>query len=162
MRYIHNIFLAVALLALPTIATAGAGDKHLVGPDRSAVTSGLSAVALDGAAGTRTFTFNPVGYARVIFYVDYTHSNDGTLTLTCTASDDGNTTDFALTTCTEASGTCTLNFAGVIVTPSLTTDKDFVAVLGVHSYRSVECVLEHGGTPDSADVATITYDLTTD
>lgn len=154
----RKLLLTILVLALPL--TAYAKPVRHAFQDPSAPVTELSAVAMNGAAGTRTFTFSAVGYARTVFYVSFTHANSGTLTLTCTASPDGNTTDHTLTVCNTSAGTCTLVDAGIWVSPSLTGDKDYVIDAGVLGYRDVECVLVHGGSVAAADVVTLKRDTT--
>lgn len=151
------------LLTLAVLIASSAGhakpEKHLA----TGLTTCLDDVALNGAASTRTFTWpcapaghqDALGYATLVMFVDFTHDNDGTLTLTCTVSDDG-AAQFDPTTCSTSGGTCTLNFGGVFVTSSLTADKKYAVRMGIRGYRKGECVLAHGGSAGASDKATVT------
>ena len=145
------------------------GPKHATVPSRNGPKKVLDAVALNGAASTRTFTFGSVspavsgnhpaeGMATAIFWVDYTHANNGTLQFACTASHDDNATDYTVSTCSTASGKCTLNFPTsdiVFETPTLSGDKDFVFRWTMRGYRDLECSVTHSGTPSASDVLTL-------
>ena len=136
----------------------GLRHGHVPPGNNPTATIHLNAVALNASAPDRTFTIdNPMGFATFTAFVDYTHANNGTLTLTCTASDDNNVTPFTLTTCVVASGICTLKDAGVYVTDgALTGDKQYVIPVGIRGYPSVECILDHGGAPNGSDLVTLT------
>jgi len=127
----------------------------------------LDAVALNGAAATRTFTVGPtlsnrinlVGFSTIGFDVNYTYSAGGVLTFTCTGtSGSGAAATYAvntLTTCTTSAGTCTLNWAGVVNTPTLAADKKFNFPLGVSSLQSVKCAVSLSGSPAAGDIVTV-------
>lgn len=180
---LRNCFYSLILLSLvflhaqmPAPATA-AVDQH------KAVYLGsvLSAVDLSGAAGTRTFIIGPRivasdytdstvtttgeqlrGFSKMQIEVKYSHNNNGTITTTCTGGATRTTATSSLTTCTVSSGTCTLNFAGVMVTSSLSADKDWLQYLGLNGENVVQCVIAHGGTPDSSDLVTVNVTLMAD
>jgi len=122
----------------------------------------LNAVSLNAVAGSRTFTVSSnllKGYNKAFFHVAFTHANNGTLTLTCTGGPTAADNAYAPTTCTVSTGTCTLNFAGVFVTPSLTTDKSYTIEMGVGGVKNLSCVMAHGGSPAAGDVVTIKGEL---
>lgn len=156
-KTLFALLCASACFAAPAFAD---NQKHAV----SGLTTCLDDVALNGAAGTRTFTWpcgtgggwpEALGYATLVMFVDFTHDNDGTLTLTCTVSDDG-AAQFDPTTCSTSGGTCTLNFGGVFVTSSLSADKKYAVRMGIRGFRKGQCVLAHGGSAGSSDKATVT------
>lgn len=150
--------LAAAALAVLVSCGGRIGPRHSSSPNITY----LSAVALNGAAATRTWQINDaLGWATAVLFVEYTHANNGALTVTCTASDDANTTDFTLQTCTISGGACTLNDAGTYATGSLTGDKDYTFRVGLLGYDDVECVIAHGGAPDANDLVTVTGYLVT-
>src|SRR3990167_8203452 len=108
-----TLFLVLPLLLAPGVAmaqaTSGLYNTCYAGKK-------LSAVALDGAAATRTFSLaepsarpapgscEPRGYAGAVVTVKFTHTNNGTLTLTCTTSPDGGTTDAEPSHCASGAG----------------------------------------------------------
>jgi hypothetical protein len=157
---ITAIVAAVTLMA--TAAIAGDEAKHMAWP----LGTLLDDVALNAAAASRTFTVGPTigpnnnqrlfGFSTVVLDVAYTYANTGTLTFTCTGTGlDSSTADKTLTTCTTASGTCTLNWAGSVVTPSLSASKKFVFPLGVGALQAITCVVAHSGTPSASDKITV-------
>lgn len=139
----------------------------------------LSDVALNGAAATRTFyvgrrhdcginnscdptsaTDNSSGeavstFSAVRLELDYSHNNNGALTLTCTEGATRAAATGVPVTSTEASGTYTLAWSGVAVTPSLSGDKKFALVFNLRSAPVVKCVVSHGGAPDADDTITV-------
>lgn len=106
---------------------------------------------------------NLLGFDSLCMTVEFTHANNGVLTLTCTVNDDGFETSKRATptTCALANGTCNIEWAGIFVTPSLTDDKTYKAVLGLNSDRGVECTIGHGGSPAAGDTVKITGFATT-
>jgi hypothetical protein len=118
----------------------------------------LKNVALNAQSEFLEFRLmNPQGWSILILYVDYTHANNGTLTLTCTSSDKpDHSAEFTLQTCDNADGTCTLKDSGVWVTASLTASKKFSFPIGILGYRELKCSIAHGGTPSASDLVTIT------
>jgi hypothetical protein len=139
---------------------------HLPKGTDPAPTTGLSAVAMNGAAGNRTFELlNILGFAEAMIFVQFTHTNNGVLTLTCTGSNDGtNTIDFTPTVCNMSGGVCTLQTtAGVYRTnEALTGNTNYSFPIGLGGYRDMQCVLAHGGSPAAGDIVTLTYYLLTD
>jgi len=171
MKTIRSTILGAALAVLLSPSSALAFGEAGV---RSSCPLGtlISAKPMNGAASTLTFQLqqptrtirrcDPLKYDELIMYVDFTHDNDGTITATCTVSDDAGTTYFEPTTGSELAGTLTLSYAGVIVTPAaLTADKKFAIRLGISSYKDIKCVFSHGGTPAAGDILTVTGDLVT-
>jgi hypothetical protein len=124
----------------------------------------LTAVALNGAASTRTFVVGPTlgadslrAFQKVVFDVEFTHANNGTITFTClgTATDTTANATRSISTCTLASGVCTLNWAGVIVTPSLTASKAWMHEQGTGGAGVLSCTVAHGGAPNGSDKVTV-------
>lgn len=156
MQKIIGIFLAIFLMAPMAMA---ASSVHICEETPRL----LNGVALNASEATRTFTIGGVaGYDILVISTQYTHANDGALTFTCTGKSAGATdasvtkVDTTMTTCSTSSGTCTLNWSGVVVTPSLTADKDFNFVLGILGEQSIKCIISHGGSPGSGDLVTVT------
>ena len=155
-----HIFVGLSLLL-----SAPAAAQYL--PPTSRVVTALDSVALNAASTSLTFTSHDDGgvgdtngYLEVMFWVDYTHANNGALTLTCTAGPSSSDKDYEPTTCQVASGTCTLAFGGLLVTPSLSGDKKYAAgPLRIANHRAFSCIISHGGTPDAGDIVTVKYQL---
>lgn len=136
-------------------AEARSGPRH----GTILIEKALDGVALNAAAASRTWTVDAEGWSLITFWVDFTHNNNGTLTITCTGGPTSSDRDYDLTTCTVASGTCTLNDAGVLVTGSLSADKKYGARMDISAFRDLSCVIAHGGTPDASDLVTLHYEL---
>jgi hypothetical protein len=124
----------------------------------------LDAKALNGAAATRTFTVGPrennidiLGYDEIVLehYFDYT-ATAGTITTTCKVGRTVATAAFSPTTCTTATGTCTVNMGGVFVTASLSADTKWVVRMRIEGYAALSCVVAHGGSPGATDKITVT------
>ena len=112
----------------------------------------LTAVALNGAAGTRTFTIdNSEGYSRLRLYSQFTHANTGTLTSAFTASYDSGTTLYTI-----MDDGATLGAGNAYVTASLSADADQTFSIDVRGMPYISCVVVHGGSPASGDLLTVT------
>lgn len=151
----------LAILALLWISPAfAAPELHLTLPTTARTL--LDAVALNGAAGTRTFTWTGLkGTAdvRLFLFFDYA-ANAGNITTTCTLSQADNTLDFMPTTCSDtiAAGvnTCTLSYAGIWKTPAaLSADKYFSFLVPLRGAAAMECIVAHDNTPGATDKITV-------
>lgn len=118
----RQTFLALAILAVSSIAQAYPNESDLIrSSDLSA--SGetppllLNTVACNAAQGARTFTMNSgdgSGYAVGAFQLDFTRNAATLLTITPTASLNGQTTWGSVPPCDATTdGTCTLTGSGV-------------------------------------------------
>jgi hypothetical protein len=117
----------------------------------------LSAVALNAAAASRTFDLVTEGWDIASIWIDYTHANNGALTLSCLGGHTASSTPaYTLTTCTMASGACTLNDGGTFATASLSAAKHYEVRFGVRGYAEIRCVIAHGGSPNASDLVTVT------
>lgn len=153
---------AICILPLPSMAQQERGVYS-----RYELGTLLNAVALNGAAATRTFNL-PDGiaaaYGKLLLRVSFTHANDGTLTIKCVSPDDAaGTNDFDMTTCTTSAGACALNFVtGATTQNVLTGDKKFAVPLGIAGYDQIECSVTHNGAPAAGDIVTVTGWLVAD
>ena len=116
----------------------------------------ISAKPLNGAASTLTFTVGPTlgdgrtalfGYSTITLDVDYTYSAGGVLVFTCTGTGIpvAASATRVPTTMTVAAGAATLNWSGVISTPTLSTDKSFYFPIGLNGTQAFKCVLSMSG-----------------
>lgn len=96
-----------------------------------------------------------IGYTALRLEFDYTHANNGAITLTCTDGSTRADADHTITSSSLSSGTYTLDWSGVVSTASLTTDKDWSLVLNLNISPVLKCVLSHGGTPNASDLITV-------
>jgi hypothetical protein len=126
----------------------------------------LNAVALNGAAATRTFTIAPqlsnyhslLEYSTLVTRMTYDYdSNAGALSMTCTEGDTTTTATGSLTVCsTISSGTCTVDFSGVMTTASLSADKKWTWSLGIAGSQALSCVVAQSGSPGASEKITVT------
>lgn len=138
----------------------------------------LDAVDLSGAESTRTFyigkyadcginnscdptsstdTSDPgsgqiKGFTLLNLSFYYTNVSGGTVTTTCTGGDTRATATLTLTTCSLASGTCTLNWGGVTVTPALSGDKNWTQLLGLQTHNVYKCVVAQSASDGTLTV----------
>lgn len=156
----RGIIVALILAALPSLSYGQQQGKANV----KDIGTQLNAVALNAAAGSRTFTIGPrvenedvLGYTELVLehYFDYT-ANAGTITTACLVGRSTTTATFSPTTCTVSSGTCTVNLAGNFVTASLGADTRYVVRMRVEGYPVIKCTVTHGGTPGATDKITVT------
>jgi hypothetical protein len=161
-----KFIIAVSCLAALILLPAAAGPTHL-----TLNKVGLSAVAMNGAAGTRTFEV-PVGadgqpgaFSTVTFYFNFTHANNGIISLTCTGGPSQDTDDYTITVCDPASATgyCDAANAGILRsgTAALSASKKWIQRLNVLGVRSLTCVAAHSGAPAAGDKLTVTYNIIT-
>lgn len=154
------IFAILMLLPLSTPAQ----NLRSITPLRSCLLN----VSLNAAAADRTFKWPCVirgqprdasGYDTAVLTVHYTHANNGTITFTCTNSDDGGVTQITPTLC--PSGTCA--DSGVFVTDAaLTADKSYSMKISIMGLSEGQCVVSHGGSPDAGDIISAYWRMFTD
>lgn len=107
----------LALLLLAAVpASADIGPEHLLVPVTGTGKVLINDVALNAAAGSRTLTLSTAagslparGFGVLVLSVKRTRVAGTDLTMTCTQSPDGGTTDYGLAECESAaaSGVCT-------------------------------------------------------
>lgn len=159
----------VLMVALMGVGVLYGIEKASAGPNESlgyAKGVGLSAVALNAAAGTRTFVINTKGYAygSVTFWMffDYT-AVAGQITLTCTGGPDDSDNAYTLTVCSASSpaGECVAVNSGIMRSVAgLAADTRWDHRLQLYGARSLSCVASHGGAPGATDKITVNYVLT--
>jgi hypothetical protein len=162
-----KLLLALVLVCLAVVAYAQQGKVQKT----YFVNDALSAVASNAAEASRTFyidyanikhAYEMRGPATVGFdvFYDYTAAA-GTITLTCTVGATRTAATRQLTTCTVASGVCTVNIgAGVFTTASLSADTYYWIELGLPATPPVvKCIASHSA-PAAGEKFTIDYYLT--
>lgn len=144
--------LAILLLSPPVDATRLDGYRCVHAKDTSGSIVWIDDLGLDSS---RSFTIDIQGASLLAVDLQYTHANNGALTLTCTGKSSpdssGTVVDTTLTTCSVLSGTCTLNDGGVFVNPSLSADKDYSVLVGVAGQYQAKCTVSHGGSATASD-----------
>ena len=120
--------------------------------------STLNQAALNGTAASRTITLGPTvcgrpleSYKTLVIETNFSYAATGALTWTCLQGPTAARAIYKPTTCTTASGTCTLNNAGVMSTASLSASLAYGVRIGIQGYPVVKCVISHGGTPGATD-----------
>jgi hypothetical protein len=157
------LLFAILMAILLTASAASAQNLWCaVGRDRGRV---LKAVALNGSAASRTFSFGPkicgksaAVYRYLILDVEYTHTTSGNVLFTCTTGYNLSTANRTPQTCVGA-GTCTA-LDGGIVSKAVTGSKNYVARLGLRGMRAWSCVASHDNTPAAGDIVTVHAYLT--
>lgn len=161
----NSLAVFVAAFLLTATASAQAPMKGATVPLGYKLGTSSTGVALNGAAGTRTFVVGPTinngqqlaGFGKLGFDVDYTWANNGRIVFTCTVlgyadqSGAGTYTIYVPTSGIVSSGTYDLAFGGVVRTPSLTASKSYHFTLGIGSAGTVKCVVSHDGAPNAND-----------
>lgn len=154
---------AFALLAaLSVVAAAPTGPTHYVSPKGSYLTL-LNNIALNASAGTRTFSLTLAqveGMANLVLTVNRTRHLGTDLTMTCTHSRDGGTTNAAYDTCeyTPGSGTCT--YYPVTWKSPNSTSEVLTWEVRVLGYGAPTCVVA-SSSADGTDLLSVTGELVT-
>lgn len=158
---------ALAALCFGAVALANVSPRHLLIPKDNPYRV-LNAVPLDGSGASLSFEFAPrdnavAGLASAQFYVEFDHDgNDGAITFDCTVSRDGNDTDYLPSTCTVASGTCTLNIPTTqFTTATLSADTNYAFRWDIRGYRDFQCTVAHDGSPSATDTVTVHVQMVT-
>jgi hypothetical protein len=170
----RNTIIALCLLLVPALGLAQ--DAHKT----ARLGTLLNAAALNGSSLTfyvglradcgassvnscdpTSTTDNSTGdyvqaYSKLRLRMDYSHANNGAITLTCTEGMTRAGADGTPSTATLASGTYTLAWSGVVTTPSLTGNTVWPIVLNTNGAPVIKCVVSHGGTPNASDTITVT------
>lgn len=142
------------LLLIPSVASAQAvlGPKHRPSPTTGRGVLKQSAICGDDSSTLRTFSWSgdngAIGFATAIWWVEFTDGagTDGALTFSCTVSRDGNVTDYAVTSCSVASGKCTLVLPSsntIFETPTLTDDTNFWVRWDLLGAADYQCTVAH-------------------
>jgi hypothetical protein len=112
---------------------------------------------LDAAtlAADRSFTISTSGargYGLLTLYISLTWDAASAVALTCTGSNDGNTTDYALQSCSVASGACTSSDASW--SKAVTASKKWIWRVDVEGIEDIECTFTDtgGGASDTLTV----------
>lgn len=94
-------------------------------------------------------------FTWAIFEIDFTHTTDGNVVLTCTngQAPTAAAAKFIPQTCAGA-GICTTLDAGIF-SKAVTGNKAYSFRLGVRGYRTWRCVISHDNTPATGDLISI-------
>jgi len=138
---------AVALNAGAASLTFYVGQKHDCGVNNSCAPTSST----DTSKGESVIEASAL---RLEVAFDYT-AQAGTITLTCTEGATRATATATPASATLSSGTYTLAWGGVVVTPSLSADKTWPVVINLNATPVVKCVASHGGTPGATDKITV-------
>jgi hypothetical protein len=116
-------------------------------------------ISAQGLAAPRALTVTNATHNLLVLLINYTHNNNGNVTMTCTGSNDDNATDYALQSITVASGVGTSVDASW--SNAVTTDEDFVWRVDMTGLPDAECTIDHSAG-DASDIITVYGYLTTD
>jgi len=136
----------------------------------------LDAVALNAAASALTFYIGPriqdasptsststtsgsevKGFDKVRLEINYDYgATTVALTLTCTEGQTRAASAGKITTATYSSGAYTLEWAGVVTSPSMSADTVYqIEFLSRHA-QVIKCVVSSSGSPGATDKVTVT------
>lgn len=145
-----------ALLA--TLLVPAAASAQRVGPRNACVDLGdvIDAQTMESSRSFSVDRDTIGGWGALSVYISLTDANTSItrFDLDCTASYDGNVTDFTLQSCAVATGVCTSSDATwQKASPGST---NWVWRVDVEGYEDVECTVSVGaGTGAAADVVTV-------
>lgn len=161
----RRLLLALVVLLAPAIASAQA-SVHAIAPAGGGGVVLLNDIALNAAAGVRTFTINnstqlkPRGFSYLVLSVKRTRNAGTDLTMTCTQSPDGGATDYMLAECEGAAASGVCNFYQQTWQDEGDVSANWTWRVDVLGYSHLECVF--GSTSASAsDKLTVTGTLVT-
>lgn len=109
----------------------------------------LNAVSLSSSK-TLTVPGNlAYGFSTLMLWMEYTHDNNGDITIACNGHRVGSSTDYDITACDTSGGGCALTNVPSAVR-AVTGDDDFSYRLFIYGFGSVECAISHsaGGAND--------------
>ncbi len=158
----RNLLLILCLALVPNLAQAGTTQKTFT------KIGALSAVAMNAGAPALTFyidykvhghPYAMRGPSVLLMNMQYDYTSQaGTITTTCYGGPARATATSYLTTCTVASGTCTLNWAGIFVTASLSADTKWGQELGLKgTWPVIKCVVAHSVPAATEDISVDWY-----
>lgn len=129
--------------------------------DATPIGNMLDGVALNAAAASRQFVIDTAGWNNLLLLLDYTHANNGALTVLIeSAADAAGAGIYTMTTGQTVDGATTLKYVTGATTPTLTGDKKIAVRLDVKGHRWVRVTVTHGGTPNASDLLTCSGALT--
>ena len=158
MKKIALIMLAF-LLCAPVAIAQEATTTCPIGDGNGLV---INAKPLSGAESTLTFTFGPQLCSRDVstftyltVEVEYTHTTNGNVVLTCTTGQMQTTATKTPQACDSVTGGACIAADAGIIKKAVTGDKDYAVRLGVRGYKAWSCVMSHDNTPVATDVITV-------
>lgn len=150
-----RFFVLAVVLALPSAALAQ--DKAVrVTPLKTHMTAQSCISTVAAADRTATIDVGRLGpngeaLSLAVVGIDLTWNAAATVTLTCTSSDDGGTTDYSIQDCTMGSGTCTS--ADLSWSKTVTASKKWQWRIDTLGFVRLECVVLCSGA--GTDTVTI-------
>ena len=147
------------IAVLATILALSTAQAQSVGPRHATAQLGtlVSAASMNASSSFTVPTNVPLGYGLMVLYITVLDANNTVtaLNLSCTASHDGNTTDYTLQDCTVVAGVCTSNNASWTKNPSaITSPKIWPWRVDIESFKDLECTITNTGG-EAADKLTI-------
>ena len=155
--------LLVALCLLLSSAAYAQDKKLTVTPKRDHFTAQSCISTVAAASRTAIIDLGFVGpngqaMSRTVVEVELTWNAAATVTMTCTESSDGGTTDFTIQDCTTGAGTCTSNDASW--SKAVTASKNWPWRIRSAGFLRLECVFLCSGA--GTDTLTVKSYQTTD
>lgn len=123
--------------------------------DATPIGNVLDAVALNAAVASRRFITDTGGWNHLLLQLDYTHANNGTLTILLEGVGEAvGTNVYTMTTGQTTDGATVLNYVTGATTPTLSGNKKLEVLLDVKGRRWVRVTVTHNGTPNASDILT--------
>jgi hypothetical protein len=150
----HKLVAGAALLGLTLSCGGGAADGKFTCMDLGVLVDGL---AMSSSRSFAVNTRSASGYGVLTLFTSLTDANTSItrLDLTCTGSDDSNTTDYEFEDCTVSAGVATCVDGGVWQKASPGSTK-FARRVDVNGVPDLECTYSvgtgSGGAPDLLSV----------
>lgn len=162
-----RVALVLAALLVSATAHAAVAEKHLIQPPFDTGKVLLNNIALNGAAGVRTLTLSSAagslpahGFAKLVLSVKRTRVAGTDLTMTCTQSPDGGTTDYALEECESAAASGTCEFYTQTWSDSAAASKNHTWSVDILGYTELECIFA-STSAGATDKLTVTGQVVT-
>ena len=147
----NRFFAVIALIACIVMPSLASAQRRYSSYGRV-----VNAATLDASSSTFAVNLNNADTAGVWDLMDVwinvsTDADNSVtaITLACTASRDGGTTDFAMQWCSTAAGVCTSSSTSFVKNPSAMSTKAWVWRLPVAAYPEIECTITDTGGDDN-------------
>lgn len=154
MKKLINSLIAVAVLAAPL--SVGAATDPL--RKFAIYGQGISTTTLDASSSSFTVKLDAPSangiWGLMIAWVTTVDADNGVsaITMSCTGSPDGGTTDYTLQSCATASGVCTSSDASWVKNPGANTTR-WPWRVDIEGFPEIECTFTDTGGDSSDSVA---------
>ena len=152
MKHATKFALLLALLVIPSSAIAYTNPLE----ECTTQTTLINNLAINA---TRTASFAATDrHTTAVMYLDLTRSTATAVTMACTSSDDGGTTNFALQECAVSAGVCTSTDKSW--SNAVSANEQWVWRVDVAGLKQLDCNID-GTAAGAGDLITVTGYLCT-